>query len=82
MREPVSVCTAAPWRVLDAEGRFVCMCSTIDLYNARRIVACLNACEGISTEALETLKPDPLAELRQLDILPSTDPQPGGSTRA
>ena len=32
--------------------------------NARRIVACVNACEGVDTELLES-RPDPFSELRE-----------------
>jgi hypothetical protein len=44
--------------------------------NARRLVACWNACEGIDTEALEGMRldafPDVLAALEQVANLPMT----------
>lgn len=61
--------TAEPWQyrrsqlfVNDHEGRFVIgECNTnfpeLSVANARRIVACVNACAGISTENLEDNKP-------------------------
>jgi hypothetical protein len=50
-----------PWRVIadyaamDAYGGQTCIASGGDggAVNARRIVACVNACAGLSTEALE-----------------------------
>ncbi|MHA2248617.1 MAG: hypothetical protein ACXADY_26970 [Candidatus Hodarchaeales archaeon] len=59
---------------------------------ARRIVACVNACQGVPTDALEavgegmmlTVQDDPLAELHELEGEPDDDdgPQGGGSIRA
>lgn len=49
--------TPEPWRapgigeVCDESGR--CIGIMIDYANARRVVACINACAGISTDVLE-----------------------------
>lgn len=42
------------WRIVGANGQVVSIFAAgMDMDNARRIVACVNACEGISTDQLE-----------------------------
>lgn len=42
------------------------VCLAVTYANARRIVACVNACDGISTECLETRLVDPFTSVRGL----------------
>lgn len=66
--------TPEPWHVGQHEGRYIydegglgiaiVTDSGRDLPNARRIVACVNACAGIPTEWIENKAALPLAELK------------------
>lgn len=73
--------TPGPWSVAKGDGYFVVETRTAgikfiaqgeseagDLANARRIVACVNACEGLTTEALERLGTLDRARV-QLDVV-------------
>jgi len=70
--------TKGPWKIFnvyaqpeirDANCKLVVQCADYDIANARRIVACVNACDGVGTELLEN-NPAPFSELRkQRDIL-------------
>jgi len=58
-KEPWSVDPRANLRVRDSHDNTICSCGTTDLIrdqweeNARRIVACVNACAGVPTFMLE-----------------------------
>lgn len=57
-REPWNIRRGTPWIIDDAMARMIATMSDCSLAddaesNARRIVACVNACRGLSTEQLE-----------------------------
>ncbi len=64
-KEPWRLRQGEPWHIEDTEGSEIVFCNgdcsdSEDETNARRIVACVNLCAGVSTKDLE----DGLYELR------------------
>lgn len=68
--------TPTPWKVSEKDWYVISNCGHIcemmgpfgyevNKANARRIVACVNACEGIETEALETMPSGKIARLKK-----------------
>ena len=57
--------TPEPWELyghaIHKDGECLAYLNGCSFENARRIVACVNACEGISTERLEENSVDPVA---------------------
>lgn len=52
------------WRIIGANGQVISTFSgNMDMENARRIVACVNACAGITVEMLEAMPSGPASLL-------------------